>query len=104
MGSKSTWHWYLSAYIVYRQVDRHAELVNLVHHELSFILPQSEHVHHWLSIVLLQNEHCQVAGRGGIAGGAALLDEVALLDGVGFFSRFLGGLSVRSITSLQPHG
>jgi hypothetical protein len=57
--------------------------------------PQSEHVHHWLSITLLQNEHCQVVGRGG--GAAVLLEEA----GFGFF---LGGLSVRSITSLRPCG
>jgi hypothetical protein len=45
---------------------------------------------------LPQNEHCQVAGRGGIGGadGAAEDDPSA---GLGFF---LGGLAVRSITSL----
>jgi hypothetical protein len=67
-------------------------------HELSFILPHSEHVHHWLSITLLQSEHRQVAGRGGIGGGATVLADA----GAGF-PFFFGGLSVRSITSLHTN-
>lgn len=67
--------------------------LSIIHHDLSFILPHSEQVHHWLSITLPQNEHCQVAGAGRGGGSDILKRAVAC-----FF--FLGGLSVRSITSV----
>ncbi len=91
--------------------------INFINHELSFIVPHSEQVHHWLSISQLQNEQLQVAGtaKGRVAGlalptiraftkvaaGLGAVNppsiEPTVLEGAAGF--FLGGLSVRSITS-----